>query len=106
MLDLKHPLTAYVFEASRYEDQIRQRLVELRADASADLAAGGRDILNGPLRHLRRLLHEHFEDRPGIAAKLDAIESAIVDGRPVEEVWLAFLALDELSADTFGTGFI
>jgi hypothetical protein len=56
--------------------------------------------------NLRRLLHERFEDRPGIASKLDAIEGAIVNMQPAEDIWVAFLKLGELSEDTFGTGFI
>jgi hypothetical protein len=106
MLDLDHPLTPYIFEASRYEDQIRRRLVELRDKPTGDLGVACADILAGPLSELRRLLHERFGDRPAIASKLDAIENAIVNRHPVEEIWVAFLKLDEPSADTFGKGFI
>ena len=106
MLDLNHPLTRFVFEASRYEDEIRRRLVAFPA-ASPDVREQLlREILAGPLPELRRLLRERFDNRPGIARKLDAIESAVQLKRPIEELWAAFRALDELSQDTFRTAFI
>jgi len=106
MLDLDHQLTPYVFEASRYEDDIRRHLVTLRDNPSMDPVATFREILAGPLRELRRLLQEQFESRPGIASKLNAIEHAITQAQPIDDVWAAFNTLSELSEDTFGTGFI
>jgi hypothetical protein len=106
MLILDHPLTQYVFEAARYEDEIRRRLVALESEPQLDADPLLREILAGPLPQLRRLLHERFDDRPGIASKLDALEVAITERRPLTEIWSTFLRLDELSEDTFGTAFI
>lgn len=106
MLDLNHPLTPYILEASRYEDEIRKRLVALLRAAPGTRDELFREILTGLLQELRRLLHERFDDRPGIARKLDALQAAVQHNRPSEEIWAAFRALDELSEDTFRTGFL
>ena len=106
MLDLDHPQTRFVFEASRYEGEIHARLVHLLENPGADPTRALDEILAGPLPELRRLLRERFDDRPGIASRLDAIETAILDRRPVPQIWETFLKLSELSPDTFGTGFI
>lgn len=106
MLDLSHPLTRYVFEASGYEGQIHKRLVHLLQNPDADPTLAFDEILAGPLPQLRRLLRERFDDRPGIARRLDAIETAIVNRHPIRQIWETFLKLDELSPDTFGTGYI
>ena len=106
MLDLDDPLTRYVFEASRQEDEIRQRIVALQQDPAADRVALLNEILSGPLPELYRLLRERFDNRPGIAKRLDAIERAILDDQPIDEIWRAFSALDQLSPDTFGTAYI
>jgi len=103
---LDGPLTPFILEASRYEDEIRRRLIEIRTVPNVERDRLLGEILQGPLAELRRLLHERFEDRPGIRHKLDAIEGAVRAKISTDEIWWAFRALEELSEDTFGTGFI
>ncbi|MGY2896876.1 hypothetical protein [Deinococcus sp. UYEF24] len=104
MLDLAHPQTRSVFEASAIQERIRPRLLgwldgnELSGPVRAE-------ILDCWLPELHALNWGHFGNRPGITRTLDTLAAA-VRGTDAQVAWSCFLALAEHPGDNFGTWMI
>lgn len=99
MLDLGHPQTALIFEASRLEDQIRPHLLGWLDGGEF---GGRREVLDTWLPQLHALNRRGFGNSPAIAATLENLERAVGGDAP-GVAWQCFLALAETPGDNFGT---
>ena len=100
MLDLDHPRSRHVLEASRVEDLIRKLLLAWREDEAAASSART-EILQTLLPQLEALNAAHFGASKKIYRTLDALGRA-VQGSDAERAWRALAALDG-PGDNFGT---
>lgn len=103
MLDLRDPLTQYVFRAAALEDEIRAHLVAVRRGGDgADHESRYQNIISRVIPDLRRLNSEHFGASQGISDSLDALETAITLN-DLDLSWKLFFKLAEAPGENFGT---
>jgi hypothetical protein len=77
MLDLNHPRTKYIFEASALLDEIRGELTALEtAKGSAEMIGRTEHICLVLIPKLHALNQEHFENLPAITEGLEALAKA------------------------------
>lgn len=76
MLDLNHPQTQYIFEASAIEDALKTRALQMSVLPSAKRLPLLEQCHYG-LDELRRLNRDHFENSAFIAQTLDEAEAAL-----------------------------
>ncbi len=114
MLDLDHPRTQFIFEASRIEEQMRGLLL---AWLSGEALQGQAEILNVLLPRLHDLNRQHFGHAAGISATLNRLAAAVqrfdvrrfnlncrgADSADAQAAWTCFLDLAERPGDNFGT---
>ena len=100
MLDLDHPRSQHVLEASRVEDLIRKQLLAWRDDPAAEPTTRAQ-VLQVLLPQLDALNVAHFGASKKIARTLEALRRAM-QGDSAEAAWRAFLVLDA-PGDNFGT---
>lgn len=102
MLDLDHPMTPHIFEASRIEDVIRVRLVSWRKESKQSLSPDALDEIKASVASLHSLNSRHFGASAGITKTLDGLMSAVMSG-DVEGSWQAFFLLAETQGENFST---
>jgi hypothetical protein len=99
VLDLAHPQTALIFEASGLEEKIRPHLLAWLNGAPFEQR---REVLDTWLPQLHELNRRGFGNSPAIAATLDRLAEA-VRGTDPGAAWQGFLDLAETPGDNFGT---
>lgn len=94
MLDLEHPHSEYVFQASSLLDEIRKELLALeKAKGSAEIIGRTEQICLVILPKLHILNEEHFEKSLEITEGLEALAKSVAVMK-LEEAWKWLIELE------------
>jgi hypothetical protein len=108
MLDLNHPQTQFVFDASGIEEKIRPHLLAWLDNARAlPNAPCNPEVVKTLIPQLHALNVARFNAKPGITETLNTLQSGVESGS-AKAAWGAYLDLAEHhnAGNNFGTWMI
>lgn len=108
MLDLDHPQTQFVFDASGIEEKIRSHLLAwLDVAHTLQNASCNTDVVETLIPQLHALNVARFNAKSGITETLNTLQHAVESGS-AKSAWNAFLDLAEHhnAGKNFGTWMI
>lgn len=103
MLDLNHPQTEYIFQASAALDEVRGELTALEtAKGSAEIIGRTEHICLVLLPKLHALNQDHFKNSPAITEGLEALAKA-TEALNYQQAWKHLVDLEgSYEKDNFG----